>query len=80
MPAEPPGFLTVFYVGVVPEMRGQGYVDDLLASDVGALRNALQARGIPNAEIQTFGSDRELAIRARTAVTGTEQGPVPAHT
>jgi len=22
MPAEPPGFLTVFYVGVVPEMRG----------------------------------------------------------
>ena len=24
MPAEPPGFLTIFYVGVVPGMRGQG--------------------------------------------------------
>jgi len=24
MPAEPPGFLTVFYVDVVPGMRGQG--------------------------------------------------------
>jgi hypothetical protein len=31
MPAEPPGFLTIFYVGVVPQMRGQGHVDDLLA-------------------------------------------------
>ena len=32
MPAEPPGFLTIFYVGVVPEMRGRGYVNDLLAT------------------------------------------------
>jgi predicted N-acetyltransferase YhbS len=32
MPAEPPGFLTIFYVGVVPGMRGRGYVDDLLAA------------------------------------------------
>jgi ribosomal protein S18 acetylase RimI-like enzyme len=32
MPAEPPGFLTIFYVGVVPGLRGQGYVDDLLAA------------------------------------------------
>jgi RimJ/RimL family protein N-acetyltransferase/predicted N-acetyltransferase YhbS len=32
MPAEPPGFLTIFYVGVVPGMRGQGYVNDLLAA------------------------------------------------
>jgi RimJ/RimL family protein N-acetyltransferase len=32
MPAEPPGFLTIFYVGVVPGMRGQGYVDELLAA------------------------------------------------
>ena len=32
MPAEPPGFLTLFNVGVVPEMGGRGYVDDLLAA------------------------------------------------
>jgi ribosomal protein S18 acetylase RimI-like enzyme len=32
MPAEPPGFLTIFYIGVLPGIRGQGYVDDLLAA------------------------------------------------
>jgi preprotein translocase subunit SecF len=41
-------------------------------ADPGALRNALQARGIPNAEIQTFGSDREIAIRARVAREGSD--------
>jgi preprotein translocase subunit SecF len=41
-------------------------------ADVGALRNALQARGIPNAEIQTFGSDREIVVRARVAREGTD--------
>jgi preprotein translocase subunit SecF len=41
-------------------------------ADVGALRNALQARGIPNAEIQTFGSDREIAVRARVAREGSD--------
>ena len=40
MPAEPPGFLTLFYVGVVPEMRGRGYVDDLLAAGTAALLDA----------------------------------------
>ncbi|CAA9468734.1 MAG: hypothetical protein AVDCRST_MAG05-340 [uncultured Rubrobacteraceae bacterium] len=40
IPAEPPGFLTLFYVGVVPEMRGRGYVDDLLAAGTAALLNA----------------------------------------
>jgi len=40
MPAEPPGFLTIFYVGVVPQMRGQGYVDDLLAVGTAALLEA----------------------------------------
>jgi GNAT superfamily N-acetyltransferase len=42
MPAEPPGFLTIFYVGVVPRMRGQGYIDDLLAASTASL---LEARG-----------------------------------
>ena len=40
MPAEPPGFLTIFYVGVVPGMRGQGYVDDLLAAGTAMLLKA----------------------------------------
>ena len=40
MPAEPPAFLTIFYVGVVPEMRGRGYVDDLLAVGTATLLHA----------------------------------------
>jgi predicted N-acetyltransferase YhbS len=40
MPAEPPGFLTIFYVGVVPHMRGEGYVDDLLATGTATLLEA----------------------------------------
>ncbi len=45
MPAEPPGFLTLFYVGVVPEMRGRGYVDDLLATGTAILLDARAAGG-----------------------------------
>ena len=41
-------------------------------ADIGALRNALQTRGIPNAEIQTFGSDREIVVRARVARAGSD--------
>jgi preprotein translocase subunit SecF len=41
-------------------------------ADVGALRNALQARGIEGAEIQTFGSERELVVRARVAREGSD--------
>ena len=40
--------------------------------DVGAVRNALAAGGIEGAEIQTFGSDRELVIRARVAKPGVD--------
>lgn len=40
MPAEPPGFLTILYVGVVPEMRGRGYADDLLATGTVSLLGA----------------------------------------
>ncbi len=36
------------------------------------LRAALQAGGVPGAEIQTFGSDRDYLIRARVAGVGTE--------
>jgi len=45
MPAEPPGFLTIFYVGVVPAMRGRGYVDDLLASGTATLLEARNRGG-----------------------------------
>jgi RimJ/RimL family protein N-acetyltransferase len=45
MPAEPPAFLTVFYVGVVPEMRGRGYVDDLLAAGTVTLLEARRRDG-----------------------------------
>ena len=44
MPAEPPDFLTIFYVGVVPEMRVRGYVDDLLATGTTTLL-AARAKG-----------------------------------
>jgi preprotein translocase subunit SecF len=47
-------------------------VETARPADVGDLRNALQARGIPNAEIQTFGSDREVAVRARVAREGSD--------
>jgi preprotein translocase subunit SecF len=40
--------------------------------DVSAVRAALAARGIEGAEIQAFGSDRELVIRARVAKAGTD--------
>jgi len=40
MPAEPPGFLTIFYVGVTPEMRGRGYVNELLAAGTATLLEA----------------------------------------
>lgn len=45
MPAEPPGFLTIFYIGVVPGMRGQGYVDDLLAAATATLLAAQKGDG-----------------------------------
>jgi RimJ/RimL family protein N-acetyltransferase len=47
MPAEPPGFLTIFYVGVVPEMRGRGYVNDLLAAGTATLLAAASENGKP---------------------------------
>ena len=45
MPAEPPAFLTIFYVGIVPEMRGRGYVDDLLAAGTTTLLEVREEGG-----------------------------------
>ena len=47
MPAEPPGFLTIFYVGVVPRRRGQGYIDDLLAAGTATLLKVRERNGKP---------------------------------
>jgi len=47
MPAEPPAFLTLFYVGVVPAKRGQGYIDDLLAAGTATLLGARPEGGKP---------------------------------
>jgi preprotein translocase subunit SecF len=46
--------------------------------DVAAVRNALASRRVEGAEIQTFGSDRELVIRARLAQEGTDQNNMEA--
>ena len=40
----------------------------------GPIRSALENGGVPGAEVQTFGSDNEYAIRAR--LTGEDGGPV----
>lgn len=40
--------------------------------DVGQVREGLAQQGIRGAEIQSFGSDREYVIRARTAKEGTD--------
>jgi RimJ/RimL family protein N-acetyltransferase len=47
MLAEPPGFLTIFYVGIVPRMRGQGYVDDVLAAGTTTLLEPSERNGKP---------------------------------
>ncbi len=53
MPARPPSMTTIGYIGVVPEQRGRGYVDELLAHGTRTLR-----RDAPDAVIRT---DTDLA-------------------
>lgn len=47
-------------------------VESQVAIDVGAVRAALADQGITGAEIQTFGSNRELVIRARVVAEGVD--------
>jgi preprotein translocase subunit SecF len=47
-------------------------VESTVPVDVGRVRAALGAAGVPGAELQTFGSDRELVIRARVAREGSD--------
>jgi preprotein translocase subunit SecF len=55
-----------FTGGTLIEVRAQK------AIDVGGLRSQLAAQGIQGAEIQTFGSEQEVIIRARTAKEGSD--------
>lgn len=47
MPAHPPGFLTIFYVGVAPGMRGRGHGDDLLSAATATLLEARNGYDTP---------------------------------
>jgi preprotein translocase subunit SecF len=71
-----PGLLVVLTRGLNYSVEFTGgtlmQVESQTAVDVGAVRSALAERGIEGAEIQTFGSDRELVIRARVAKQGTD--------
>jgi preprotein translocase subunit SecF len=71
-----PGLLVVLVRGLNYSVEFTGgtlmQVESQKAIDVGAVRSALTERGIEGAEIQTFGSDRELVIRARVAKEGTD--------
>src|SRR5687767_12498179 len=70
-----PGLLLLLIRGVNYSVEFTGgtlmQIETRAPVDVGAVREALNARGVTGAEIQTFGSDRELVIRART-VAGTD--------
>ncbi|HWN17379.1 MAG TPA: protein translocase subunit SecF, partial [Gemmatimonadales bacterium] len=71
-----PGLLYVLIRGVNYSVEFTGgtliQVQSQKPVDVAAVREALAARGIEGAEIQAFGSDRELVIRARVAREGTD--------
>jgi preprotein translocase subunit SecF len=71
-----PGLLVVLVRGLNYSVEFTGgtlmQVESQKPVEVGAVRSALIERGIEGAEIQTFGSDRELVIRARVAKEGTD--------
>ena len=71
-----PGLLLVLVRGLNYSVEFTGgtlmQVQSQKPVDVGAVRAALAERGVEGAEIQTFGSDRELVIRARVAKEGTD--------
>ena len=78
MPARSPTFLTIGYIGIVPEQRGHGYVNDLLARGTATLRaasgddairadtdldNAPMAAAFERAGYRRFATRREYEIR-----------------
>ncbi len=71
-----PGLIMLLFRGINYSVEFTGgtlvQVETQAPVEVGSVRAALAARGIERAEIQTFGSDRELVIRARTAAAGAD--------
>lgn len=71
-----PGLLVALIGGVNYSVEFTGgtlmQVETRQPVDVGQVRNALAAQGVEGAEIQTFGSNRELVIRARLAKKGAD--------
>ena len=71
-----PGFLLLLLRGVNYSVEFTGgtllQVESKTPVDVGRVRSALGQAGIQGAELQTFGSDRELVIRARVARQGSD--------
>jgi preprotein translocase subunit SecF len=77
-----PGLVVILFRGVNYSVEFTGgtlmQIETKQPVDVGAVRNALTERGVQGAEIQTFGSDRELVIRARIAKEGTNENDTQA--
>jgi len=71
-----PGLLLLLIRGVNYSVEFTGgtllQVETKAPVDVARVRSALGAAGVPGAELQTFGSDRELVIRARVAREGSD--------
>jgi preprotein translocase subunit SecF len=71
-----PGLLMLLVRGVNYSVEFTGgtllQVETQAPVDVARVRSALGAAGVQGAEIQTFGSDRELVIRARVARAGSD--------
>ena len=78
MPAGTPTFVSIGYIGVVPERRGRGYVNDLLARGTETLLrvgngqvlradtdvdNAPMAAAFERAGYRRFATRREYEIR-----------------
>jgi preprotein translocase subunit SecF len=77
-----PGLLVLLFRGVNYSVEFTGgtliQVQSEKPVDVAAVRNALAAQGVEGAEIQTFGSERELVIRARLGQRGADRNDMEA--
>jgi preprotein translocase subunit SecF len=77
-----PGLIVILFRGVNYSVEFTGgtlmQIETKQPIDVGAVRSALAERGVQGAEIQSFGSDRELVIRARLAKEGTDENDTQA--
>jgi preprotein translocase subunit SecF len=77
-----PGFAVILLRGVNYSVEFTGgtlmQVESKQPVDVAVVRSALAQQRIEGAEIQTFGSNRELVIRARLAKQGTDENDTQA--